>query len=296
MRGSPTHAPSSWRSCVAILANAVVIGLETYDSIEEEHGALLATLNDVFLGLFTLEIAVRIAAYGRRPQEFFRSGWNVFDFLVVGLAYLPWIRESVTLLRVIRLLRIARLISVVPGLRVVIVGLGRSIAPIGSIALLTFFLLYVYGMLGWIIYSDHDPEQFGNIGRALLTLFQVLTLEGWNEVLDKEMELTSWSWVYFVSFVLLATFVVLNVVIAVVVNSIEEAHAIEAERQAARAHGRRPRARGALHEDRGAQAGSRRSRAGDRRPPPVTHECAANHDKRWPSVVAHQRLGSRGSG
>ena len=98
--------------------------------------------------------------------------------------------------------------------------------------MLTFFLLYVYGMLGWILYADHDPEQFGNIGRSLLTLFQVLTLEGWNEVLDKEMELTSWSWVYFVSFVLLATFVVLNVVIAVVVNSIEEAHEIEAERRA----------------------------------------------------------------
>ena len=218
---------------VAILANAVVIGLETYDSIEEDYGALLATLNDVFLGLFTLEIAVRVAAYGRRPQAFFRSGWNLFDFLVVGLAYLPWIRESVTLLRVIRLLRIARLVSVVPGLRVVIVGLGRSVAPIGSIALLTFFLLYVYGMVGWLIYADHDPEQFGNIGRALLTLFQVLTLEGWNEVLDKEMELTSWSWVYFVSFVLLATFVVLNVVIAVVVNSIEEAHAIEDQRKRA---------------------------------------------------------------
>jgi voltage-gated sodium channel len=216
---------------LAILANAVVIGLETYDSVEDDYGGLLATLNDVFLGLFTLELAVRVAAYGRRPQGFFSSGWNLFDFLVVGLAYLPWIRESVTLLRVIRLLRIARLVSVVPGLRLVIVGLGRSIAPIGSIVLLTFFLLYVYGMLGWIIYSDHDPEQFGNIGRALLTLFQVLTLEGWNEVLDEEMKLTSWSWVYFVSFVLFATFVVLNVVIAVVVNSIDEAHTIEAERK-----------------------------------------------------------------
>lgn len=215
----------------AILLNAVVIGLETYDSIDDDYGSLLAILNDVFLGLFTLEIAVRIAAFGNRPQRFFRSGWNVFDFLVIGLAYLPWIRESVTLLRVIRLLRIARLLSVVPGLRIVLVGLGRSIAPIGSIALLTFFLLYVYGMLGWIIYADHDPERFGSIGSALLTLFQVLTLEGWNEVLDRQMELTSWSWVYFVSFVLFATFIVLNVVIAVVVNSIDEAHTIEAERK-----------------------------------------------------------------
>jgi voltage-gated sodium channel len=216
---------------LAILANGVVIGLETYDSIDDEAGGLLATLNDVFLGLFTVELAIRIAAYGSHPHRFFRSGWNVFDFLVIGLAYLPWIRESVTLLRVIRLLRVARLVSVVPGLRIVIVGLGRSIAPIGSIGLLTFFLLYVYGMLGWIIYSDHDPEQFGNIGRALLTLFQVLTLEGWNEVLDREMELTSWSWVYFVSFVLFATFIVLNVVIAVVVNSIDEAHRVEEERK-----------------------------------------------------------------
>jgi voltage-gated sodium channel len=216
---------------VVILANAVVIGLETYDSIEQDYGALLGTLNDVFLGLFTVELAIRVAAYGRRPQGYFRSGWNVFDFLVVALAYVPWLRESVTLLRVIRLLRIVRLITVVPGLRVVIVGLGRSIAPIGSIALLTFFLLYIYGIVGWIIYADHDPEQFGNIGRALLTLFQVLTLEGWNEVLAKEMELTPWSWVYFVSFVLFATFIVLNVVIAVVVNSIEEAHQIEDERK-----------------------------------------------------------------
>jgi voltage-gated sodium channel len=216
---------------LAILANGVVIGLETYDGIENDYGGLLSTLNDVFLGLFTLEIAVRIAAYGRRPQRFFASGWNIFDFLVVGVAYLPWIRESVTLLRVIRLLRIARLVSVVPGLRIVIVGLGRSIAPIGSIALLTFFLLYVYGMLGWLIYADHDPERFGDIGRALLTLFQVLTLEGWNDVLAEEMKLTSWSWVYFVSFVLSATFIVLNVVIAVVVNSIDEAHRLEDERK-----------------------------------------------------------------
>jgi voltage-gated sodium channel len=215
----------------AILANGVVIGLETYDSIEREHGDLLRTLNDVFLGLFTIELAIRIAAFGSRPQRFFQNGWNVFDFLVVGLAYLPWIRESVTLLRLARLLRIARLISIVPGLRVVLVGVGRSLAPIGSLALLTFFLLYMYGMLGWWLFSDHDPERFGTIGDALLTLFQVLTLEGWNEVLAKEMELSSWAWVYFVSFVLIATFVVLNVVIGIVVNSIDEAHAIEEEKR-----------------------------------------------------------------
>jgi voltage-gated sodium channel len=92
-------------------------------------------------------------------------------------------------------------------------------------------VLYIYGILGWLLYADHDPERFGNIGRALLTLFQILTLEGWNEVLETEMELYSWSWIYFVSFVLVATFVVLNVVIAIIVNSMDEVRAMELERE-----------------------------------------------------------------
>jgi voltage-gated sodium channel len=215
----------------AILLNALVIGLETYDSIDAEYGDALHVLNDVFLGMFTVEVLIRIGAYGRRPLEFFRSGWNVFDFVVVGVAYLPWVRESVTLLRLARVLRIARLLSVIPGLRIVILGIGRSLAPIGGMAALTFFVLYIYGILGWLLYADHDPDRFGNIGRALLTLFQILTLEGWNEVLATEMELSSWSWIYFVSFVLIATFVVLNVVIAIIVNSMDEVRAMELERE-----------------------------------------------------------------
>jgi voltage-gated sodium channel len=233
-----------------IIANAAVIGMETYDSLDREHGALLDTLNDVFLGMFTVEIAIRLAAYGRRPQDFFKSGWNTFDFLVVGLAYVPWVRQSVTLLRLARLLRVARLVSVMPGLRLVIAAIARSLAPIASLLVLNFFLLYLYGMLGWILYSDHDPERFGTIGDALLTLFQVLTLEGWNEVLATEMKLSSWSWVYFVSFVLVGTFVILNVVIAVIVNSMEEVHTMEEKRELAKIAlaARDPEARLELHE------------------------------------------------
>jgi voltage-gated sodium channel len=219
---------------LVIIANAAVIGMETYDSLERRHGALLDTLNDVFLAVFTVELAIRLAAHGRRPQDFFRSGWNAFDFLVVALAFVPWVRQSVTLLRLARLLRVARLVTVMPGLRLVIAAIARSLAPIASLLVLSFFLLYLYGMLGWILYADHDPERFGTIGAALLTLFQVLTLEGWNEVLAAEMRLSSWSWVYFVSFVLVGTFVVLNVVIAVIVNSMEEVHAIEEKRQLAK--------------------------------------------------------------
>jgi len=214
-----------------IVANAVVLGLETYDSLDDEIGGLLHTLNNVFLGTFTVEITIRVLGYGRRPQDFFRSGWNVFDFVVVGAAYLPFVRESVTLLRMARLLRIARLLSVIPGLRIVVLGIARSLAPIGGMPALTFFVLYLYGMLGWLWFGDHDPDRFGNIGRSLLTLFQVLTLEGWNDVLDTEMKLTSWAWVYFVSFVLIGTFVVLNVVIAIIVNSMDEVRAMELEQE-----------------------------------------------------------------
>ncbi len=195
---------------VAILANAVVLGLETYETFADDHERSFDVLNDVFLGLFTVEIGIRVLAFGRRPLDYFRSGWNVFDFVVVGLAYLPFVRESVTLLRMARILRVARLLSVLPGLRVVLYGLVRSIAPLASVAVLTFFLLYLYGMLGWLLFGDHDPENFGNIGRALLTLFQLLTLEGWNEVLETEQQYSQWSWIYFVSFILIGSFLVLE--------------------------------------------------------------------------------------
>jgi voltage-gated sodium channel len=216
---------------VAILANALLLGLETYDGIEDRYADVLNTLNDAFLVLFTVEILIRILAHGRRPWAYFRSGWNVFDFTVVGLAYLPFVRESVTLLRLARALRVARLITVLPELRVVIGGLVRSVAPLMSVALLTFFLLYMYGMVGWLWFGDHDPANFGNIGRAMLTLFQLLTLEGWNEVLDTEQEFSRWSWIYFVSFILVASFLVLNLVIAIVLNSVEEAREDERRRR-----------------------------------------------------------------
>lgn len=214
---------------LAILANAVVLGLETYEGVEREHGDLLGTLNDAFLALFSLEIAVRVLAYGRRPWRYFASGWNLFDFAVVAAAYLPFVRESVTLLRLARALRVARLLTVLPELRVVIGGLVRSVAPLASVAFLTFFLLYLYGMVGWLWFGDHDPNRFGNIGRALLTLFQLLTIEGWNEVLETQQQRSRWSWIYFVSFILVASFLVLNLVIAIVLNSVEEAR--EAERR-----------------------------------------------------------------
>jgi voltage-gated sodium channel len=216
---------------VLIIVNAILLGLETYDDIDSRYGDELGRLNEVFLALFTVEILIRIAAYGAHPLRYFRSGWNIFDFVVVFSAYLPFVRESVTLLRIVRLLRVTRVLSVLPGLRVVMYGMLRSIPPLTSVGVLIFFLLYVYAMLGWAWFGDYDPENFGDVGRALLTLFQLLTLEGWNEVLDTTMEYTSWAWVYFVSFILIGSFLVLNVVIAIVLNSVDEAREEEQRRR-----------------------------------------------------------------
>ena len=212
-----------WLILGVIIANAFALGLETYDGIDREIGGVLNALNTVFLGIFTVEIAIRLVGCGRHPASFFKSGWNVFDFVVVAAAYLPGVRENATLLRLVRLLRVFRLVSVLPDMRVLITGIYRSVRPLASLGVLTVLLLYIYGMLGWMAYGDHDPDRFGSIGQAMLTLFTVLTLEGWPEVLETQMELSDWSALYFVSFVILSSLILFNVVIGIVISSIEEA-------------------------------------------------------------------------
>ena len=211
-----------------ILANAVVLGLETYDSIERQAGDTLGVFNDVFLGIFVVEIAIRIAAHGSRPQDYFKSGWNVFDFLVIGGAFLPGLREDATALRVLRLLRIVRVVSLFPDLRFLIRGMATSLPPIGSMAMLTSLLIYIYGILGWIFFADTDPEHWGDIGEAMLSLFVVLTLESWPEIMSGVIDAHPWAWIYFVSYVLIASFLLINMVIAILINSLEEVRAMEA--------------------------------------------------------------------
>lgn len=210
-----------------IVFNAIVLGLDTYAGLRSDVGSLLTVLNDACLGIFVVELAIRIAAYGRRPQDFFKEGWNVFDFIVIGAAFVPGLRQNATLLRLVRLLRVVRLVSVLPELRVLIAGMGRALPPIGSMGVLALLFLYVYGMLGWILFGDELPERWGNIGEAMLTLFTVFTLEGWNDVLYQAQEVHSWSWIFFISFVLLASLLIINILIAIIINAMEEAREAE---------------------------------------------------------------------
>ena len=222
--------PFSALIIAVILANAVVLGLQTYPGVVREWGAALDRLNTVFLGIFVVEIALRLAAYGRRPQDFFRNGWNIFDFVVIGAAFVPGIRDSSTLLRLARLARVVRVVRLLPDVRVLVVAVVRSLPPLLSMVVLTTLTLFVYGMVGWLLFRQEEPASWGNIGEAMLTMFVMLTLENFPQYMERGMEIEPWSWIYFVSFVLVAVFIVLNVLIGIVLNSMEEAREIERRR------------------------------------------------------------------
>jgi voltage-gated sodium channel len=213
-----------------IAVNAAVLGLQTYEGIEDRWGSWLDLVNGICLAIFIAELLVRMGAYWPRPLGFFRDGWNIFDFVVIAAAFIPGIRQNSTLLRLVRLLRVIRLVRVLPDLRVLLLGVWRSVPPLASIGAVTAMILFVYGMVGWILFSDEIPEQWGNIGRAMLTLFVMLTLEDFPVYMAEAMEIEPWAWVYFVSFILVAAFIVLNVLIGVVLNSMEEARELERRR------------------------------------------------------------------
>jgi voltage-gated sodium channel len=213
-----------------IVVNAITLGLETYDSIEASAGPQLHLVNELILGIFVVELAIRMAAHADRPPDFFRSGWNVFDFVVITASFVPGVRENATLLRLARLLRIVRAVRLLPDLRVLTVAVGRSVPGVASLAAITLLLVYVYGMVGWVIFHDHDPANFENVGQSMVTMFVLLTLENLPTYIEQGQELSDWTLLFYVSYVLVASFLIFNLFIGIVINSMEEARAIELHR------------------------------------------------------------------
>lgn len=228
-----------------ILLNAVVLGLETFERVEEDHGDVLRALDKAFLGVFTVELLVRLTAARWRPREFFASGWNAFDLVVVTASYVPGLNAS--LLRIVRLLRVVRVVRFLPDLRVIVAAVARSVPGVASLAVGTALLVYVYGMVGWLIFDDHDPANYGDIGQAMLTMFVMLTLENLPDNLEMGQELSAWTILFFISYVLLASFLVFNLFIGIVLNSMEEAR--DADRRAVRQAEREAAAASADTED-----------------------------------------------
>ena len=215
-----------------IIANAIVLGLETFPSVMASYGEQLIIANEVCYGIFGVELVLRFASYGRRPQDFFKSGWNIFDLIVIGGVWIPGVRENATLLRLLRLGRIARLLRFLPDARVLISTVVRSIPPLGSIVVLTVLILFIYGMIGWTLFGQALPESWGTVTRSMLTLFILLTLENFPTYLEEALTVTPWATVYFVSYVLVAAFVIFNLLIGIIISSMESAREREALREA----------------------------------------------------------------
>lgn len=206
-----------------ILLTAVIVGLETSATLTARYGPVFDGIEVLVQTIFILEIAVRLLACWPRPLRFFADGWNVFDLAVVTASLLPQAGPFAMVARLARLMRVTRLVSVFPELRLIVSTMLRSIPSMGHVFMMLGLLVYVYAVLGLYMFREDDPEHWGTLGAAFLTLFQMLTLEGWVEIQAAVLDRYRWAWMYFASFIFVAVFVVVNLFIAVVINNLETA-------------------------------------------------------------------------
>ena len=237
--------------CV-IIAAGILVGVQTFPEVEVRWTTLLGFLDTAILGIFILEIVLKMVALSPKPWRFFANGWNAFDFLIVVICLVPFGGAYVAVLRLMRLLRVLRLITAIPRLQVIVGALLKSLPSMVYVSILLFLVFYVYGVLGVILFRDNDPVHFGNLWTSFLSLFRVVTLEDWTDVMYIQMQGSDAyagynqsiegmevkpkaqpiiGAAYFVSFVLLGTMVMLNLVIGVVLSGMDEAQKEVAERQ-----------------------------------------------------------------
>ncbi|MDM7946505.1 MAG: ion transporter [Oceanibaculum nanhaiense] len=214
-----------------IIVNAITLGLETSATAMNLAGPVLIVLDRIALSIFIIEIVLKLVVYRLR---FFRDAWNIFDFLVVGVTLMP-AGEGLSVLRSLRILRVLRLISVVPSLRKVVHALLRAIPGMGSMVALLSLVFYVAAVMATKLFGASFPDWFGSIGASFYTLFQVMTLESWSMgIVRPVMEVYPYAWLFFIIFILLTTFAVLNLFIAIIVDAMaQEHHAEEGETRAA---------------------------------------------------------------
>ena len=221
---------------VLIALNAVTLGLETWPAAMALAGRAIEIADVIMLSIFTMEIGARLVAHGPR---FFRDPWSVFDFVVIGISWIP-MSEGASVLRALRVLRILRLVSAVPRMRQVVEALLRAIPGIGAIAALLALIFYVAAVMATKLFGAAFPEWFGSIGASLYSLFQIMTLESWSMgIVRPVMDVFPAAWVFFVPFILIATFTVLNLFIAVIVGAMQSANESAREQEVEASHSER---------------------------------------------------------
>ncbi len=220
---------------VVIVAAGVVAGLETSPALMARHGPLLLGLDKAILGVFIVEALLKMAAHGRRPWRYFANGWNVFDFVIVALCLLPVGGPFAAVLRLTRALRLLRLISALPKLQLLVGALLKSLSAMGYVSLLLALLFYIYAVAGVQLFGRTDPAHFGSLGATLLTLFRIVTLDNWGDLYFAQVAHVPTVKValYFGTFIVFGTMIILNLFIGIIMNSMAEMHAEIAERDRA---------------------------------------------------------------
>lgn len=206
-----------------IVLNAIVIGMDTVQQLHDPYGAAFHAVNQVVLGIFIVEALIKMLALYPRVYGYFRDGWNVFDFVIIVFSLVPMTGEVATIARVARVLRVLRLVSILPELRMLVSALIRSLPGMLHVMLLVFIVFYVYAVAGFHLFHEIDPTHWRSLGISLLSLFRIVTLEDWTDIMYVAMEHFWWAWIFFVSFVVLGTFIVINLFIGVVINNLDDA-------------------------------------------------------------------------
>lgn len=201
-----------------ILINSALLGLETLPSVKAAIGREILILDRIIIALFTAEILLRFYS---APATYFRSGWNIFDFIIVGVSLFA-ASSGLAAVRALRVLRVLRLVTVIPRMRIVVSALLDSIPGIASVGVVLVLIVYVFAVIGANIYGADHPAIFGNVFVSMYTLFQVMTLEGWAEIASQVATTHARSWIFFLTFVLIATFTMLNLFVAIVVKTVED--------------------------------------------------------------------------
>ena len=205
-----------------IIINSILLGVMTYPKIMTVAGPLLHLICNICVGIFTIEIILKLYVYGK---NFFKSGWNNFDFIIVAISLVPTggAFSSFRVFRILRALRALRLITQLEKLRVIVQAIIDSIPNVGWASVLLLIIFYIFSIMGTTLFAADFPDWFGSIGKSMYTLFQVMTLESWSMGIARPViSLHPFAWMYFISFILISSFIVMNVIVGVVVNAISE--------------------------------------------------------------------------
>jgi voltage-gated sodium channel len=201
-----------------IIVNAVILGLETSPKVMELVGRELQLFDQVVIVIFCIELGLRVYAKG---LQFFRDPWGIFDLMVVAITLVPS-NEALTVLRALRVVRVFRLVSTIPRLRRIVAALLHAVPGVGAIIVLLLIVFYVFSVITTKIFGQNFPDWFGSLGDSMFTLFQIMTLESWSMgIVRPVMEIYPWAWVLFVAFIVLSSFTVLNLFIAIIIDSMQ---------------------------------------------------------------------------